>query len=590
MPNYAPSGVIRFGSVPWSRDYSNVRLYTGLSEQSSDIFGRMTVSSSNYTYIARNRRLKVAIEADRLYHCNYCMYRNDSLTDGYIYCFVSDVEYVNDGTTEVTLETDVFQTFLYSVDWTIPACYIERATVGSEDERYMYTSEPDFPLVYVSDGERYTQFEGGGWVIMSAAYPEQNDGLIDSLLNPGGYSAEPQSPTVNRGIVNGAGYYFVPMIESSSSTVVTELIEQFVNGLEYAGSVDSIVAIFPVPDFMCEGWGEGWLTSDQMQGSPFSDVRLYIDPPERGDSLDGYTPRNRKLLYYPYTFLRVTDCNGSETELRYELFGVDPIISVKYEVSPACQAFVYPNTYAGVPGTYYGFTTDCGALGSWTNDAYTSWLARNGAMIAVTAAGIALAGISGGTSMAAASATLRSAQTATAGAHAGSAAARASAMQAARVESAQLASQGTKMLAGAGAAAAMGYQTISSAMHQPTATRGQTTPDVRYMGGLQGVFCYRIVAKAEVAEQIDDFFDMWGYAVDRIEEVDITSRPAWNYVKTGGSAPRSTNTGAGSSAPFSRGRGTPADALATIKAAFDGGVTFWHTTGGFGDYSQSNAI
>ena len=96
--------------------------------------------------------------------------------------------------------------------------------------------------------------------------------------------------------------------------------------------------------------------------------------------------------------------------------------------------------------------------------------------------------------------------------------------------------------------------------------------------------------KKEVAQQIDQFFDRWGYAVERIEAVNITSRPSWNYVKTGGAAPRSLNVGAGSTAPFTRGRGTPADALDVIRRAFDGGITFWHNTANFGDYSQSNAL
>ena len=146
LPNYSPSGKILFGSVPWDSGYSNVRLYTSLEEQYNDIATRMTLSSDNYTYIGRNRRLKVAIEADRLYHCNYCMYRNESLTDGYIYCFVSDVKYINDHTSEITLDTDVFQTDLYGVDWQIPACFIERETTPSEDSKYMYSQEPSFTM------------------------------------------------------------------------------------------------------------------------------------------------------------------------------------------------------------------------------------------------------------------------------------------------------------------------------------------------------------------------------------------------------------------------------------------------------------
>ena len=108
--------------------------------------------------------------------------------------------------------------------------------------------------------------------------------------------------------------------------------------------------------------------------------------------------------------------------------------------------------------------------------------------------------------------------------------------------------------------------------------------------GIQGFGMQKVCVKAEIAEQIDEFFDRFGYAVERIEAVNITSRPAWNYVKTGGSAPRSLNGGTTSTAPFTRGAGTPAEALDLIRRCFDRGITFWHTTSGFGDYSADNSL
>ena len=138
-------------------------------------------------------------------------------------------------------------------------------------------------------------------------------------------------------------------------------------------------------------------------------------------------------------------------------------------------------------------------------------------------------------------------------------------------------------------AAALGAQMVG-ASKAPTTTRGQLNSDPMVMTGTQGVWAERVQVKAEIAQQIDQFFDRWGYAVERIESVNITSRPSWNYVKTQGAAPKSTNMAAGTSAPFSRGRGTPADALSIIRQAFDSGVTFWHTTGNFGDYQQGNSL
>ena len=575
LPNYSPQGRILFGSVPWDDSYSDVRLYPDLTTQYNDLAERMVLSTTDYVYVGRNRRLKVDIEADRLYRCNYCMYRNDSLTDGYIYCFVSDVQYINDHTSEVTLTTDVFQTYLHSVDWTIPACFIERETVPSEDDYYMYTPEPDFSLTHVVDGQTHDMFELGGFVVATCADPQQNSSIIDDILNPGGYYAKPAQTVARNGIVNGAAYYYT---SANNSAPITEGVENILNGLMQAGSIESVVSVFSVPTFAVSGLSDGWLNSPSGQRGP-TEWEDSFTIPDRGTTLDGYAPRNRKLLYWPYTFIRLTDHNGSTSDLRYELMGSNDI-NIRYVMSPACQALAYPALYAGANGWEVGITTQCGAVGSWSNSAFQSWLSQNAGTIALTLAGIAFNGIQGAQTVNAASRDLMSSANA-----ADSRAARNALTQANG-----LYQHGESMAGRAGTAAASLLASGVDAAHQPTMTRGQSELNLLFGSGVQGVSAYRMACKSEIAQSIDSFFDRFGYAVGRIETPSLSGRPAWNYVRTQGAAPRSANVGPGGAAPFSRGRGTPADALSVIASALDSGVTFWHTTDGFGDYSQSNGV
>ena len=585
LPNYSPSGRIIFGSVPWDSSYVNVRLYSSLTEQYNDIASMMNTSAgaNDYVYIGRNRRLKVQIEADRLYHCNYCMYRNDSITDGWIYCFVSDVQYVNDHTSEVTLETDVFQTYLYQTDWTIPACFIERETTPSEDDRYMLTSEPDFPLIYTVDQVTHQWFDASAFVIMTCGNPKENQNIIEDVLNPMGYYASPAPVSCYKGLIEGCNMFVASGI--SPTGIITEDIEAFLNKMNQAGSIESIVAVFTIPSFAADEIfplleNQFVSTNTRPDGPTFSNVQF--DAPPRGTSLNGYTPRNKKLLYYPYNFCKLTDFNGSTSELRYELMGNDGQIDIKYVVSPTCQAFAYPDSYMGITGYDVGIVTACGAQGSWANNTFTTWLAQNSGTIALTIAGLAVAGAAGAATVGAASAALVPVEAASpvmtsAGLGAGLAAAASNPLV-------------SKTVMGAAAGAGMMANSAWNASKQPTVTRGQTGVDVTFATGMQGVHAERVCCKAEIAEQIDEFFDRWGYEVDRIEGVDITSRPSWNYVKTQGSAPRSVNVAAGSAAPFSRGRGTPAEALDVIRRAFDNGVTFWHTTTNFGNFSLANGV
>lgn len=583
LPNYSPSGKILFGSVPWDSGYSNVRLYTSLEEQYNDIATRMTLSSDNYTYIGRNRRLKVAIEADRLYHCNYCMYRNESLTDGYIYCFVSDVKYINDRTSEITIETDVFQTYLYGTDWQIPACFIERETTPSEDSKYMLSEEPSFPLVYVGDGVSRKTFGVGGFIVMTSAKPEKNNNLIEDIVNPQGYYAKPIAMTFNKGIACGCALYYFPVQTSAGGS---ENMEAFLNELTFAGSVESIVAIFTVPSFAASLCGSGGRVNTQGGTDIELSSQTDLSIPANKNTLDGYTPRNAKLHYYPYSFAELGDGQGQRVQLRYELMNETTNVRVKYALNPLCQAFAFPYNYRGIALDYDdGIVVKAGAMGSWTNNAFQNWVGQNSGTIALTVAGVALAGISGGTTLAAASAELEGLGAMEGFAHVNEA------DLAAKVAG-QMGNVGksSKTLKRAGAAGAGGVAGMVNASKQPTTTRGQVNGETLFSTGAQGLFINRICAKAEVAQQIDQFFDRWGYAVERIEAVNITSRPSWNYVKTGGATPRSLNAGAGATAPFTRGRGTPADALDVIRRAFDGGITFWHNTATFGDYSQSNAL
>lgn len=599
LPNYAPQGVIRLGCVPWSGDYSNVRLYPDLASQASDIAEMMTVETSGYTYVARNRRLKVSIEADRLYHVNYCMYRNASLGDGWIYCFVTDVRYVNDSTTELAIETDVFQTYLMGVDWSMPPCFIERETVPSNDDRYLLTPEPSVTMPYVCTREEFLKFGIGGFGVITCSEPQENETLVDAILNPEGYYASPIKSSVVKGTVRGSNVYYIPLEwafdpAAGERHINTFWLDWMFKGLNKAGSIDSVSSVFTIPDFGYPGEFRGANETSSLPDER-SDWQRQMQVPVRGIDIDGYEPHNLKLFYYPYTFVRMSDGNGSVSELRYEFLDSDKI-NIKYEADSSCQALVVPEKYAGVPYDMdSGFVTNCGSQGSWANNAYQNWVAQNAGTLIAGAVGIAAMGVTGGTSLAAANAALDAAaigarhfahNTAKHMAH--------------RIPSHALEEtvgygnmmfdRGESMLGRAGAAAVAGAGGLVNAYKQPNASRGAASYNVMHMLGVQGVRLQRIQVKAEVAQQIDMFFDRWGYAVERIEDVNVTSRPSWNYVKTGGCAPRSANVGSTASAPFSRGRGTPADALSAIKSAFDSGITFWHTTEGFGDYSLANNL
>lgn len=586
LPNYSPQGIIRLGCVPWNNSYTHIRYYDSLDAQLSDITSMCAIATMDYVYIGRNRTIKVDMEADRLYHVNYMMYRNPSITNRWIYCFITDVKYINDHTTELAIETDIFQTYLYGVDWTLPACMIERAHSATESERLMVTPEPDFPLLYNVDDVNRNFFQLGAVVVVTADVPIKDTSINISLINPDGYKALKAPTSIYRGVANGCAYYVFPLIKDAGGNVTSEYLETFLSGLTQAGAVDSIVAIMSVPSFAQRISTEGLLdVSGKGVQQTWNDAAQEFSIPARGKLLNGYKPKNRKLLYYPYNFCRVTDYQGSVTDLRYELMGntvdesgtVIPMtkIKVKYEINPSCQAYAYPTHYRGLTDDVEsGFTTSCGALGSWSTDTYKSWMAQNSGIVGLNVAKSMLT-MAGGTMPINTAAANYIAEANGTDPLPHNEAARVGAISSGAVGLLDTAAQ-------------VDYMT-----RQPDHVHGQTNYSTMWTLGMQGIVTERMALTPEYAEQIDRFFDVFGYAYGRVSAFSLSdafwsAHPYWGYIKTQGANPRSMNVASTTAVPVSGGRGTPASVLRIIASVFDSGTTFWNTTSGFGDYSQNN--
>jgi hypothetical protein len=87
----------------------------------------------------------------------------------------------------------------------------------------------------------------------------------------------------------------------------------------------------------------------------------------------------------------------------------------------------------------------------------------------------------------------------------------------------------------------------------------------------------RYSIKAQFAERIDLYFDMYGYQTNKLKLPNITGRPNWNYVKTLGLNALQKSTA-----------NIPQEDLQEFKNIFNNGVTLWHNPATFLDYSQNN--
>ena len=113
----------------------------------------------------------------------------------------------------------------------------------------------------------------------------------------------------------------------------------------------------------------------------------------------------------------------------------------------------------------------------------------------------------------------------------------------------------------------------SVAFDNPRHNSGTTDNNLDLKYETLGFTFYVMGVKGEDAEIIDDFFDKYGYAIMKLQEPNIHSRPHWTYVKTNGCCIQSS---------------APAEDVRKICQAFDNGITWWANGDEVGDYSLDN--
>lgn len=321
------------------------------------------------------------------------------------------------------------------------------------------------------------------------------------------------------GVYSGL-HYNVFSTWQSASTFIADATEQ--------NKADGIVSIFMLPVAF---------TADYQATIPEA---FTIERDKHLSDIDGYIPKNNKLFTAPYNILYVTNNEGGAANYPFEYFSTDNC-TFKVTGAMCCtpECMIIPLNYKGVANNYnekltIGNFPQC----AFTVDTFKAWVAQNQNRIAYDAA-IGIAQTVGG----------------------------AAAMYA------------TGGLAGGGTAMG-GFEKISSLV-ATTADKSTLPPQARGGGGsiinmanqIKGFQFFYAYIRAEFAQIIDNYFNVYGYATHRVKIPNRAIRPHWNYVKT----QNVSLTGS-----------VPADDMARLRQIYDNGVTFWRNGNEVGDYSLDN--
>lgn len=305
---------------------------------------------------------------------------------------------------------------------------------------------------------------------------------------------------------------------------------------EYTQNYDNIIGIYTCPKILIGDVSTG---GKHLQfGSSGVKTTITLDT-ATSTTLDGYTPKNNKLYTYPYNFYHIDNANGSELSLRYEFFSGDNVkVEIGGSITQPVQCVLRP---VGYKGSSSNQTYNCETLTlanypicSWNVDSYQAWVAQNG----VITAGSGIASIVTGGLLSLATA-----------------------------------NPAPLIMSTIGAVGNTLTQDYTASIQADISKGSFNNGSANVALGTQAFYGGHCSITQYNARIIDDFFNMYGYAVRRCKVPNRSSRPAWNYVKTIGA----TVTGS-----------VPADDMKKICSIYDNGVTFWKDGNQVGNYLQDN--
>lgn len=560
MANFTPQGIIRIGAVPFDNSYKHVRLFNNANEQANWFASRCSTSleRDDYTYVRMSNSIKVPHNAESLYTKNYVMYRNANYGNKWFYAFITGVNYVNERTTELVLELDIMQTWMF--DYELEMAFVEREHVVDDVVGRHTNPEPEMPMVYTT-ADRYTDPDlADSWVIVQTnAIPVKSDELFSS-----GVAAQTKVGGWYNRVFSGCKYY---AYQNTPDPEGNSAVKQLLEDINKAGAAESIANVFMFPKKLTPPVGSD--QGVQEDTSAISYTRKFTRPTALGA---GYVPHNKKLLCYPYCFCQVDDNNGHVKQLMYEYWD-SCTLSVQSSIDPDATCIVAPQGYMGV-GNNVGeaLTFPLTARCSWNYSAYQTWAAQNSLGNALTVgSNAAMMLIPAARGIGAAAKALGVAGKYFGGT--GKALSNKATRQAARDEAAAAIGTGGAVAVSQGASGLSNFAAEYSRQTKiPDTVRGSASGNTLFANEYMTYNVSQIVLRKEYAVIMDGFLDMYGYQVDRVKVPTITSRPSWNYVKT-------------QNADFHG--NVPADDMAQINSIFDKGVTFWHIDS-IGDYAANN--
>lgn len=519
--------------IRMDKSYKNVLNYSE-SAMVTLLTAKSVASGTNLSFIRPTENyLDLPTPYGTALTANYLGFQNPDYANKWFFAFIESVEYVTDGTTRVHFTIDEFSTWFDN--WTPEPCFIVREHVNDDTVGANTVPEGIEHGEYISNGfERDNNMDDLGYIVQATNHYNYPTDVGQAATDIGG-------------IYNVGTFWYFPATAIGGLAVV-DLAQRY-----SASATEKILNVYVVPSIFVGD--KDSITQQHPFWNGMTAPVTYNVTINKTTTLDGYTPRNKKLLIGEYNFLVLDNNNGTSNVLRYEDFSTTNCV-FEVEGVPTCGGSIkcVPKNYKGATryqqeGIMAGKFPVCG----WANDNYTNWLTQQSVNINQGRIG-AVAGVVVGGALAATGVG---------------------------------ATAGGMLIAGSVTSLAGGVldQMREQIQHTPvptTASGNINGGDIATTYSMNKFYFIHMTIKAEYARQIDDFFDRFGYRINRVKTPNITGRTYWNYVEIS----------KGEDVGFSTNQTVPVppQSMETINNIFRNGVTIWHGHDNIGNFALSNTI
>ena len=536
--------------VPLEIDSVNQLTFSDATAQYNYFSSLPKLRVDDFTYQRKDGTIRFSANFDDVISYNYCMYRNTEYSDKWFYAYIVDMQYINDSVTLITIKTDVWQTWCFSLNY--KPVFVEREHVNV-DTVGLHTVPENLELgEYIVNGSvtntdlsPSTSETNATWICFQVSdFPlPYTDVNSKSQLNPS--LGTDVKGKIYGGVYSGLSYLFV-----LTPSDANDLIKCY----DLDAKSDAIVSIFQVPlgvlsaeklslvnyTSTAGNMTIGTMTADDYNAIAIDNVTL-----TKPVSLNGYVPKNGKMLTFPFSFFYASNNTGTDVDYHWEDFSSNPNFQIDGVISQGMSIKAYPTNYKNTTGLGgYNYGLNCGKFPvcAWNSDYYVNWCTQNAINQPMS---VISSLVNGGLGM-------------TAG----------------------IISNNPLSTMSAGFTAFQGIMNAVDRRYQaslvPDQAKGNDNAGDVNMAEKRFAFTfYPMSIKAEYARICDQFMSMYGYRVNTVKVPNITGRRNWNYVKTIGCYIDAD---------------IPQTDLDEIKSLFNNGVTFWHNPATFADYTQNNDI